>query len=357
MCIRDRGNIYLQLNKISFGDLLTFLLKGTKQTFINKKNVHLIGARIDEGFRSTKIVKFQHRAATEIEKSIPEILSKDLQIMPFEELNSLILCGSSTQVNEVERFLIDIDQPVPNIMIDVIVLDVRKSTSLSVGLSAFLADTTIATNGKIHPGVDMTLGSSSVNSVLNRFQNATSINLGRVKSNFYVKLNALEQNGNVKIKSTPKLSTLNGHEATLTIGESVYYQEKTQNVTGGVNPIITTTPRFNKVDANLNIKIKPVVSGNDNVTLDIEAEFSDFLAPEIDDAPPGNSTRKFISQIRVKNEEVILLGGLEETSKENTGSGIPFLSRIPVLKWFFSNRTKNTKDNKLLILIKPQIVY
>ncbi|TAJ09150.1 general secretion pathway protein GspD [Marinilabiliaceae bacterium JC017] len=354
---KPEGNTFIKIKNISFEDLLEFLLQGTDHTFIKQDNVHIIGSRIEEGFRKTKLLKFQYRTAWEIEKSIPEALLKNIQVLPFEELNALILSGSAKRVDEIEKFLKEIDQPVPNIMIDVMVIDVRKSHTIETGLSAFLGDTVVKTQGKIYPSVDATLGSNSINSVLSKLETASSVNLGRVKPNFYVKLKALEQNGNIKIKSTPKLSTLNGHEAVLTIGESVYYQEKTQNVTGGVNPIITTTPRFNKVDANLTIKIKPMVSGDENVTLDIEAEFSDFLPPEIQDAPPGNATRKFVSQIRVQNEEMVLLGGLEETQKEKSGSGLPILSRIPVLKWFFSSRKKSNSDNKLLVLIKPQIVY
>jgi len=354
---KPEGNTFIKIKHITFEDLLAFLLQGTDHAFLKQEQVYIIGSRIEEGFRKTKLVKFQYRAAWEIEQSIPEVLLKNIQVLPFEELNALILSGSANRVNEVEQFLKEIDQPIPNIMIDVMVIDVRKSHSIQTGISAFLGDTVVSTQGKMHPGVDMTLGSSTINSALSKLETVSSVNLGRVKPKFYVKLQALEQNGNIKIRSTPKLSTLNGHEAVLTIGESVYYQEKTQNVTGGVNPIITTTPRFNKVDANLSIKIKPIVSGDESVTLDIEAEFSDFLPPEIEDAPPGNATRKFVSQIRVQNEEMVLLGGLEEASKKNSGSGLPWLSRIPVLKWLFSSRSKSESDNKLLVLIKPQIVY
>jgi type IV pilus assembly protein PilQ len=100
-----------------------------------------------------------------------------------------------------------------------------------------------------------------------------------------------------------------------------------------------------------------VVSGDDNITLDIEAEFSDFIPPEIEDAPPGNASRKFVSQIRILNRETILLGGMEEVSDEKLHSGVPILSRIPVLKWLFSSNTTSKTDSKLLVMIQPEIVY
>jgi type IV pilus assembly protein PilQ len=61
--------------------------------------------------------------------------------------------------------------------------------------------------------------------------------------------------------------------------------------------------------------------------------------------------------IRVKNEETILLGGLEESNVNDTGSGVPGLARVPVLKWLFSNRNKSRSKTKLLLLIKPTVLY
>ncbi|WP_291856850.1 type II secretion system protein GspD [Marinilabilia sp.] len=354
---QPQGNSYIKVNNISFDDLLDVLLRGTDHTYDKEEEIFIIGNRIEEGFRRTKLVKFQYRTAFEIENSIPETLKKDVQILPFKELNALILSGGESHLKEIETFLKQIDQPVPNIMIEVVVIDVRKSSSIETGISAFLTDSTVKSGGKVAPGLDFVLGSDAVNNVLDKFETVSSINLGRVNSKFYMKLKALEQSGNIKIRSTPKLSTLNGHEAVLTIGESMYYEEKTQNVTGGVNPIITQTPRYSKVDANMTITIKPMVSGDENITLNIEAEFSNFVEPRVPNAPPGNATRKFLSQIRVLNQEMVLLGGLDEVSKEESGSGFPVLSKIPILKWIFSSRNKSSSDNELIVLIKPQIVY
>ena len=61
--------------------------------------------------------------------------------------------------------------------------------------------------------------------------------------------------------------------------------------------------------------------------------------------------------MRVKNQEMILLGGLEQNSTNESGSGIPFLSRIPIIKWFFSSRSRSKSDNKLAVFIRPTVIY
>ena len=59
----------------------------------------------------------------------------------------------------------------------------------------------------------------------------------------------------------------------------------------------------------------------------------------------------------MKNNEMVLLGGLDEVDNENSGTGVPILSRIPIIKWFFSGRTKRKDKSKLHIFIKPTVTY
>lgn len=352
-----QGNTTLSVKKIPFNDFLSFLLQGTSHTYRISDGIYMVGDRSLEGFRSTKVVKMQFRPVEKLDETIPAELKKGVEIKLFKELNSVILSGGAPQIEEISEFLKAIDQPVVNVLIEVMVVELRKGHNVSTGISAFLSDSTVTTKGQVLGGVDMTIGSQSLNNFLAKLDSKGLVNLGRVTPNFYVTLKALEQNNFLNLRSTPQLATLNGHEANLKIGQSVYYLEQTQNVVGGVTPITTISQQFKEVSANLNIKINPMVSGDEHITLNIKAEFSDFVAPTIQGAPPGNATREFNSMIRVKNQEMIVLGGLEEVSKSNTGSGVPLLSRIPVIKYLFSSRTNTKNTNRLLVFIKPSLLY
>ena len=91
--------------------------------------------------------------------------------------------------------------------------------------------------------------------------------------------------------------------------------------------------------------------------MEIAVAQSDFTGKIEPGAPPGQVSRDFTSVIRVKDQEMILLGGLEEKTMSESGRGVPFLSRIPVIKWFFSSRTKEKSKSKLNIFIKPTVIY
>ncbi|GAB3879800.1 hypothetical protein GCM10028824_43890 [Hymenobacter segetis] len=351
------GNTTMHIRQLAYADFLALLLQGTTHTFEFTAGRYAIGGRALEGFRRSRVVKLQFRPADKLDEVIPTELKKGVEIKVFKELNSVILSGSPPQIDEIAEFLKSIDKPVVNVLIEVIVAELRRGHTVSTGISAALGDSTVKTGGTVFPGLDMTLNSKSINSVLSKLTSRGLVDLGRVTPNFYVTLQALEQNSYLNIRSTPKLATLNGHEASLKIGQSVYYVETVQNVSGGVTPIITRSQVFKQVSADLSIKINPMVSGDDNITLTVDAQFSDFIDPVIVGAPPGNATRQFTSMIRVKNEDMIVLGGLEEVRKTRSGSGVPILSRIPILKWLFSSRRDAKQTNKLVVFIKPTIMY
>jgi len=166
----------------------------------------------------------------------------------------------------------------------------------------------------------------------------------------------MEANGNLKIRSTPKLSTLSGHRATFSNGQTSYYTVTQQNIVSGNNPVTNTITNFVPIDAELGLTVKPLVSGDGQVTLDIFVIQSNFGQRIEENAPPDINSREFSSLIRVRNGDIVVLGGLEEQTKDDSGSGVPLLARIPVIKWLFSQRRREDSKSKLTILIKPTVI-
>jgi len=205
--------------------------------------------------------------------------------------------------------------------------------------------------------MNFTFSANSVNNLLNGAGKIVGVNLGHVVPNFYVSLSALETNSNVDVRSVPKLTALNGHSATLSIGNSVFYKNSTQNtipVASTSQTLLTNT--YVESDANMVIAIKPLVSGDDQITLGIKIDISDFTSIPTDGSPPPKSTSKYETSLRVNNEDMILLGGIERTEHDDSVSGFPILSRIPILNYFFSNKTKSTTKVVTVVFIKPTIM-
>lgn len=351
-----KGTITLHVNDVSYDALLSLLFKSTEYTFHADNGIYVIGDRKLEGLRTFRAIHLQNRAIDTILTMIPSDWKRGIEIKEFREQNTLLLSGSGAQIDEVEGFIKQLDVLVPVVMIEVTMIDVHKSRTVSTGISAGVSDS-VKTGGTVLPGLDYTFGARGVNDFLNSVGKMTSLNLGHVVPNFYVRLQALEANNNIDVRSVPKLTALNGHSATLSIGSKRYYKNTTQNVIPSIQSAQSIfTNVYQEVNADLSIAIKPVVSGDDQVTLGIRVNISDFTSIPTDGSPPPQAISKFETSLRVHNEDTIVLGGLERTESDDSGSGIPLLSRIPILKWIFSSRSKTNSKVVTVLFIKSTII-
>jgi type IV pilus assembly protein PilQ len=353
-----QGNTSLNLKTGNFEEVLLNLFESTPYTFSKTGGVYLIGERKAEGLRKTVVYQLQNRSIGDLISFIPANLTKELELKEFTDLNSLVISGSVPQTQELIQFLEQIDQVVPVIAIEVIIVDYRKNRSVSTGITAGLGtEPSGPTSGRIVPDAQFSFSSASLNNLIGNINKGSTINLGKVTPNFYLSIKALETDGVLKVRSTPKLATMNGHEATLKIGNTEYYINEQTIFQGTLSPQTLNNRTFVPVNADLAITIKPFVSGNDQITMEISVEQSDFTERITEDAPPGKVTRSFTSMLRVRDGEIILLGGLEEKTTESSGSGLPLLARIPVIKWLFGNRTKGKSSSQLNVFIKPTVIY
>lgn len=356
-----KGTTTLKIKDADYDEFLKLLFNGTEFTFKKEGEIYLFGDRNLEGLRQSKIITLKNRTIEKVLEYIPAELKKGVDIKTFSDLNGLIVSGSQPRINELENFLRQIDIVVPLVHIEVIIADVRKSNTISTGISAGIgAKPAATTTGSLVPQIDLSLNATAINNIISGINGLGALNLGNVTPNFYLSLKALEEQGALKIRSTPQIATLNGHEAKLKVGSTEYYlevQNTILNTNNNNTPNIAQSQQYKSVDANLAITINPQVSGDEQITMTINVTQSSFTERISASAPPGKLNRDFETLIRVKNGEMIMLGGLEENSSGSTGRGLPLISRIPVLKWIFGNRTKSKSENKLTIFIKPTIIY
>ncbi|MBN8696061.1 MAG: general secretion pathway protein GspD [Bacteroidetes bacterium] len=353
-----KGNASLNISNSSYDDFLTFLFNGTDYTFKKQGAIYLIGDRNIEGVRSTKVVTLKYRTVDKIVDLIPVDLKKGIEVKVFRDLNSLIVSGSKPRIEELDAFLREIDRVVPVISIEVMIVDVRNSRTVSTGIKAGLGTKPTQTGGDVFPELNLNLGAGAINSIIDGINGTGVVNLGKVTPNFYVSMQLMETNGDLEIKSTPLLSTLNGNEARMAFTETKYYLENTSNVIQTLNTTTVTSQVYKPLNADFEMTVNPIVSGDEQVTLEISFKTQSFTEQTGGkNGPFGTTSREFKSLVRVKNQEMIMLGGLHEVTKDESSTGVPVLSRIPVIKWLFSSRTKKKSNNKLTIFIKPTVIY
>lgn len=352
----------LYVENATFDDFLSYVFSGSKFTFKKSEDIYLIGERNQERLRTTELITLENRTVESIQEVIPQELKKDVDIKEFPDLNGLIISGSYTRIEEIRAFLRKIDLPVPVVLIDLMIIEVRKDFNIETGLKLALGGENIPENttgsyNQSGSGFEATMTSRTINDILRSFSGPGFINLGNLSPNFYASISALESNGIIRKKSTPKLATMNGSEASLSLGETTFYAETNNSFIGAQNPALSQGIVYKPINADLSITIKPFVSGDEQITLNIDFTQSNFTNRISPQAPPGAQTKTFSSKIRVRNGETILLGGLDEKTREQSGEGLPFLARIPVLKWIFGSNTRRTSKSQINIFIKPTVIY
>lgn len=350
------GIVRADIQGSSLEECLTKLLANTEYTFNYDAPYYIVGRKSQKSLIVSKQLKLVNRPVHKLIEFLPQNLLESLEIIEFDELNSMLVTGFYPDIKILEEFLLQIDKPVPVVMIEVIIVDYQQNSDLSTGINAGIGSNPTSSGGDIYPGVNYNLNANSLNNLIQSFNGFGSLNLGTVTPNFYVNLQFLETNGLINVKSTPRITTLNGHKASISIGNTEYYVVEQTNITGVQNPIPITIRNYQSVQANFSLTITPYVANEDQVTLEIQVEQTDFTARIAPEAPPGNVSRTFNSYIRVKNEDMILLGGLEEKGYTSVGSGVPLLSRVWGLKWLFSSRNRTDNKSKLNIFIKPQVI-
>ncbi|MFZ6052354.1 type II secretion system protein GspD [Halocola ammonii] len=390
------GRITTFIDNATYEEVLTYLFHGTEYSFTIDERVYLIGNSQEDGIETTEMIQLKYRTIENVFDSFgggssrssqrrgtgqnqgpggaagssggqsvavsSPFMSPDLKIQSFPELNSFIVSGSYPDVKQFKDFIHQVDQVVPVVMIEILIVDVNKNRTVATGINAGLSEEGAAdqTNGQItsDQGLNLDVSTETINGLLGNFNTAGIVNLGNVSPDFYLRIQALESDGVIRTRSIPKLSTLNSYTASLSIGRQEYYLETRTNVNPSAgNNVITEQQVWQPLNADLSINVTPVVSGAEQVTLSINVTQSDFTERSGANGPFGSVNREFESSIRVKNGEMILLGGLEDKSNNSSGGGIPLISRIPVLKWLFGSRSKSKSQSRLNIFIRPTIMY
>ncbi|MDO6758572.1 type II and III secretion system protein [Tamlana sp. 2_MG-2023] len=348
----------LVVNDITFDELLDHVFKGKGSTYKKTDNFYLIGDRNSEGLRSSELIQLENRTIETVLETLPKDLIVNVELKEFIELNGFVASGSRPRILELKEYIKQIDKVVPMILIEVLIVQYQKGYEIQTGIKAGLDNQPKTTSGVVYPTPEVTVNSTSINDLIDAFNGFGIFNLGKVAEDFYMNLKALENNSIIRLQSTPKISTLSGHEAKLSIGETNYYYEQNNRlINSGIGNDILQSGQWKSTDANLSVNIKPFVSKDEQITLTIIVEKSSFLGRAGENAPPGKSTQQFESLLRVRNGEMVLLGGLDELDRQDSGTGTPVLSRIPIIKWFFSSKIKSKNQSKLHVFIKPTIVY
>jgi general secretion pathway protein D len=282
--------------------------------------------------------------------------------------NALVVRGTPDQIALAEKLVDDLDKARPEVIIDIAVMQVSKDRSRTLGLSpptsatvtlqSNLNTTTPTTTGTVNgTTTPATTGSNNTGLNLNTLGNlnATDFQVTIPSAN----LSAVLSDSDTKLIQNPQIRALDGQKATLKIGDRVpvatgSFQPGIGGV--GINPLVNT--QFQYLDVGVNIDITPHVHAGREVTLKISMDISSVTGQSSIGGinQPIIGQRKIEHEIRLKDGEANLLGGMLEDQQTMSLSGIPGLAQIPILRYLFGQTARDHSENNIVFAIVPHIV-
>ncbi|MBF0499876.1 MAG: hypothetical protein HQM09_07075 [Candidatus Riflebacteria bacterium] len=157
-----------------------------------------------------------------------------------------------------------------------------------------------------------------------------------------------------KVLSNPVITTLNNRQANITVGQAISFISAS-NVNAQTGNVSNTV---SQVNANITLLVTPSVTGNDEVFLNINPTISSVLGFTTlgGNATPNLSNRSAQTQVIVKNNHTIVIGGMIKTDKSDSISKVPFLGDLPGIGKMFQKKTSSETRTELIIFITPHIV-
>jgi type IV pilus assembly protein PilQ len=356
------GSITARCRGLSPDEALDYVLMGTKYTYSVEDSTYFIGPSTMAEITVTRLVKLKHLKAEGVIEMLPESLSSKATIKLIREHNGLMVLGPLQVANEIENYIAGLDHPPAQILIEALVVDYTVTDRIEYGVKAagFPLGDSARPGQMYYPDIDVTGSSEQLNRDLTYWADKFNIsNIGTLPADFYVRLNALAREGKANVRSRPRIATLNGHEAKIDVGTTQYYLLKTETTygVGQQTPTTQVSEKFQTIEAAMSLTITPWVNASDEIIVIIHPEFNTPMGSFDPEVPPTINHRILDSTVRLRDGETIILGGLIQTTENETVEKFPILGDIPILGWLFKNKSKIKTNSELVIYLTPHIYY
>ncbi|HXM60967.1 MAG TPA: cohesin domain-containing protein [Terriglobales bacterium] len=292
------------------------------------------------------------------------------RIQPLPSQSAIVVRGTPDQIALAQKLIGDLDKAKAEVIVDVAVLQINRDKSKTLGISPPTSATVALQNNLTTTsttGTTPTTGLTTANTA-STTGTPNQLNLNQLANlnatDFTITIpqataTALFSDNSTKLIQKPQIRAVDGQKASLKIGDRVpvatgSFQPGIGGV--GINPLVNT--QFQYLDVGVNIDITPKVHANGEVTLKVTMDISSVTGTSNIGgiSQPIIGQRKIEHEVRLKEGEVNLLGGMLEDSQTKSLTGIPGLAQIPILKYLFGQTTTDHSETETVFVLIPHIV-
>ncbi|MFZ5863303.1 MAG: type IV pilus secretin PilQ [Nitrospirota bacterium] len=369
-----KGKITLKLFNVPWDQALDIILKSKGFGQVREGNIMRIDSNAsiakqqDEALKAkeaqvkaedlkTAIIPINYAKAADLATTLKKNLSARGELTVNEPTNSLIAKDVEKNINEIQQLIALLDLAKPQVLIETRIVQANTNFARDLGVQwgAAYSDTPGSNLLNINAGAVGDFNSQTPTFAVNLPASGgagpignVGVQFGRLSGalNLDLRLSAGEALGETKIISSPRVVTIDNKEAVIQQGDSIPYETVSDK---------GTQTQF--VDATLNLTVTPHITPNGSVIMKIKATknaIGSFASSRT--GAPSISKREASTEVMVQDGETTVIGGIFETTKTESLSGVPWIHRIPLIGWLFKRESTSTSNQELLIFITPTIV-
>ena len=287
-----------------------------------------------------------------------------------EKTNSLIVSSDDSNLDLIRNLVAKIDIRRAQVLVEAIIVELSetaaknlgietifKGSDLPIGLTRFpgsnAPDLLAIAGNAIEGGDSATLNTAATNSLLNTQGFVAGFgNVDKDGDSFVGIINAIAEDQNSNILSTPSIIAMDNEEANLVIGQEIPITTGESLGANNSNPFRTTS----RQEVGIKLSIKPQINEGNSVILEIKQEVSGVAGSLTAGADVVTNKRTIETTVLVDNNQIIVLGGLIDDDIQETVNRVPILGNIPLLGKLFSRTSKSVVRRNLTVFLRPKIL-
>lgn len=360
-------NISISLNNVTLKSAIESILISRGYNYTVENNILRVYKEESRIKTVMEVVNLQYANANAIANTLSKMFSS-ASIQADVPTNSLIIKDEESIVSEIKKIIQKLDVRTKQVMIEAKIVNATESFSRDLGIqwggffsnssqsnrifgiSPSTTGTTTTTFGTSNPGDNFVINAPIQTTPIGNL----GIIIGSLHKNLRLDLalQLAEQKGQAKIVSSPKILTLDNKRATIRSGSTLRIRSIPlgSSVSSGVTATVET------INTGVELGVTPQITGDDNITLTVDVGQSEPNFDRKVENIPEVQDQRATTSILLKDGETVVIGGLYRVIEGESVTGIPFLSDIPLIGWLFKSKSKEKRNEELMIFLTPRII-
>jgi general secretion pathway protein D len=341
---RDNNSLVIIGEKGNINYLARYIKNVDNDTSLIKKDSKVFSLKNVEAINVIKILDSVVGKKTYADPNRKPLVSVD------EESNAIVVMGPSDEIEAIGTLVAELDKEKGQVYVQARIIEVNDKLVDKIGVQYGIFGGTAGSNGLATFSSSLNGGSDSVSLV----KDAIGLKIPNIESGLALgaSLNLLKENGALDVVSEPSVLAVNNKESSIYVGEKISIQTSSSVTDGG-----TSRTNYQREDVGLTLKVKPRISSEEKVTLEISTLLEGINETRgLTGGNPDTLKKEIKTTAILNNGESVIIGGLIENRNETTNQKVPVLGDIPVMGSLFRNDSTTMTKKNLVVIVTPYMV-